>query len=394
MTGLNTCLLLIFHIIADLGKAILKIFDWTKNTIKTDSTNNSMSNPKVSIIVPVYKVPKQFLVQCIESCTNQTLKDIEIILVDDGSLDDSGRVCDEYAAKDNRVKVIHKQNGGLVSARNAGYDVAIGEWQMYLDGDDWIDTDTCEKLMDAIERHPNVDIVFWNCVQELGTQSVKGKWEWSCKDEEHVYEGDECKELALNTLIYKSGIATAYSKLIRSSYAKEKGIFHDKRLKQGSEGLEFSLRAFYNAKEALFVREYYNHYRYNPNSISKKVDEKNTKYLIDCYDVIWNDIQGYVNSDRFRAAFYQRVVYVLIAIAMGTYFHPSNHDGLLTKVRKYSAVINDNEIFKMSVAKAPTTGMDKLRKITLAFIRMRMYFMLDFIAKAKQYFLKRGKFNY
>lgn len=350
--------------------------------------------PIVSIIVPVYKVPENFLRQCIESCTNQTLKDIEIILVDDGSPDNSGNICDEFAEKDSRVKVIHKQNGGLVSARNAGYDAAVGDWQMYLDGDDWIDTDTCEKLMDAIERHPNVDIVFWNCVQELGTQSVKGKWEWPCKDEEHVYEGDECKELALNTLIYRSGIATAYSKLIRSSYAKQKGIFHDKRLKQGSEGLEFSLRAFYNANEALFVRKYYNHYRYNPNSISKKVDEKNTKYLIDCYDVIWNDIQGYVNSDRFRAAFYQRVVYVLIAIAMGTYFHPSNHDGLLTKVRKYSAVINDNEIFKMSVAKAPTTGMDKLRKITLAFIRMKMYFMLDVIAKAKQYFLKRGKFNY
>lgn len=77
-----------------------------------------MTNPKVSIVVPVYKVPYKFLRQCVESCVNQTLRDIEIILVDDGSPDDCGKICDEYAANDNRIKVIHKENGGLVSARN------------------------------------------------------------------------------------------------------------------------------------------------------------------------------------------------------------------------------------------------------------------------------------
>ena len=350
--------------------------------------------PLISIIVPIYKVPEEYLRQCIQSCINQTLQNIEILLVDDGSPDNCGAICDEYAAKDERIKVIHKKNGGLVSARNAGYEVAGGIWQMYLDGDDWIDENTCEELMKTVSRYPDVDILFWNCIQELGEKSIKGKWEWSCPDNEHLYKNSECQNLALNTLIYKSGIATAYSKLIRASYAKEHNIFHDKRLKQGSEGLEFSLRAFYYAKKALFIRKYYNHYRYNPNSISKKVDEKNTKYLIDCYQVIYEDIQKYVHPDMFREAFYQRVVYVLIAIALGTYFHPNNTDSLATKIKKYGAVIRDNTIFKDSVAKAPTTGMDKMRKITLLFIRMKMYFMLDIVARAKQYFLKKGKYNY
>ena len=101
--------------------------------------------PLVSIIVPIYKVPERFLRQCIESCINQTLREIEIILVDDGSPDTCGKICDEYANKDLRVKVIHKENGGLVSARNAGFDIVKGEWHMYLDGDDWIDENTCEK---------------------------------------------------------------------------------------------------------------------------------------------------------------------------------------------------------------------------------------------------------
>ena len=81
--------------------------------------------PKVSIIVPVYKVEK-YLRKCIDSIINQTLKDIEIILVDDGSPDNCGKICDEYAAKDTRIKVIHKENGGLSSARNAGMEVAEG----------------------------------------------------------------------------------------------------------------------------------------------------------------------------------------------------------------------------------------------------------------------------
>ena len=82
---------------------------------------------KISIVVPCYKVT-DFLPQCVESLMNQTYKDIEILLVDDGSPDATGKLCDDYAKKDNRIKVVHKQNGGLVSARNAGYDVATGDW--------------------------------------------------------------------------------------------------------------------------------------------------------------------------------------------------------------------------------------------------------------------------
>ena len=134
---------------------------------------------------------------------------------------------------------IKRKNGGLVSARNAGYEVTTGDWLMYLDGDDWIDTDTCEKLVKYLGKYPDVDIVFWKCIQELGSNSIKGKWEWTCREQEHLYVDDECHELARHTLVYKSGIATAYCKLIRADYAKTYGISHDDRLRQGAEGLEF-----------------------------------------------------------------------------------------------------------------------------------------------------------
>lgn len=106
---------------------------------------------KFSIIIPVYKVEK-YLYQCVDSVLAQTFQDYEIILVDDGSPDKCPAVCDEYAARDNRVKVIHKTNGGLSDARNAGLDMAQGEYVIFLDSDDWWDdSDALAKVNSAIE---------------------------------------------------------------------------------------------------------------------------------------------------------------------------------------------------------------------------------------------------
>lgn len=106
----------------------------------------------ISIIVPVYKVEK-YIHQCVDSIINQTYKNIEIILVDDGSPDNCGKICDEYAEKDSRIKVIHKENGGLSDARNCGIDAASGDWLMFVDSDDWLHNHTVEKLYDAVNKY-------------------------------------------------------------------------------------------------------------------------------------------------------------------------------------------------------------------------------------------------
>ena len=98
-------------------------------------------NPKISVIVPVYNVEK-FLTRCIDSILAQTFTDFELLLIDDGSKDKSGEICDEYAAKDSRIRVFHKQNGGVSTARNLGIDKAQGEWVYFVDSDDWIEIET------------------------------------------------------------------------------------------------------------------------------------------------------------------------------------------------------------------------------------------------------------
>ena len=109
--------------------------------------------PKISVIVPVYNVEK-YLNRCVDSILNQTFEDFELILVNDGSPDNCGNICDEYAQKDNRVKVIHKKNGGVSSARNVGIDIAQGEYIMFVDSDDWIN----ENMLNDMYNMPDSDM--------------------------------------------------------------------------------------------------------------------------------------------------------------------------------------------------------------------------------------------
>ena len=120
-----------------------------------------------SVIVPIYKV-EEYLDRCVESLVGQTYSDIEIILVDDGSPDKCPAMCDAWAEKDSRIRVIHKENGGLSDARNAGLDVATGEYISFVDSDDCIEFDSYEVLKNAIEANNRPTIVAMNGMQQTG----------------------------------------------------------------------------------------------------------------------------------------------------------------------------------------------------------------------------------
>lgn len=120
----------------------------------------SQEKALISIIIPVYKVEK-YLEKCIQSVINQTYENLQIILVDDGSPDNCGKICDEYAKKDHRIEVIHKSNGGLSDARNKGLEIAKGEYIGFLDSDDYIESDMYEVLYNLLKQY-NVDVSICN----------------------------------------------------------------------------------------------------------------------------------------------------------------------------------------------------------------------------------------
>lgn len=113
--------------------------------------NKSNSTPKVSIIIPVYNA-QEYLQECIDSVLGQSFSNIEVVLVDDGSKDDSGKICDEYASKDGRVNVIHQANAGVSVARNKGIEAANGEWIMFVDSDDFITSDAVGKMIGQVTK--------------------------------------------------------------------------------------------------------------------------------------------------------------------------------------------------------------------------------------------------
>ena len=136
-----------------------------------------MENFKISVIVPVYNVEK-YINRCVDSIINQTYKNLEIILVDDGSPDNCGKICDEYAKKDGRIKVVHKENGGVSSARNIGLDIATGDYIGFIDSDDYIELDMFECLVNSIIKY-NLDICECNFIieEKNNISYVKCKYE-------------------------------------------------------------------------------------------------------------------------------------------------------------------------------------------------------------------------
>ena len=144
-------------------------------------------NPLISVIVPVYNV-EEFLPKCVDSLLTQTYRNLEIILVDDGTKDNSGEICDAYAARDSRIRVIHKENGGLSSARNAGIDIAGGEYLSFVDSDDWIEPQTYEWMLELVRKY-DVKLV---CAGRYDVKYTSGKkTKGLCPPREEVITGEE-----------------------------------------------------------------------------------------------------------------------------------------------------------------------------------------------------------
>ena len=174
---------------------------------------------KISIIIPVYNV-ENYLKRCLESIVNQTYKNLEIILVDDGSTDNSGKICDEYKEKDKRIIVIHKENGGLSDARNAGIDIATGNYIGFIDSDDFADVRMYEILLNNL-KSTNSDISICNL--------------YKFSNEKEIYKTEEIEKLTVYDR--KNFFENMYNDLLVSVLAwnklYKKEIFSDIRYPKG-----------------------------------------------------------------------------------------------------------------------------------------------------------------
>ena len=210
--------------------------------------------PVVSVIVPVYKV-EPYLRKCLDSICGQTLREIEIILVDDGSPDRCGQICDEYAARDSRIRVLHKENGGLSSARNAGIEIATADLLGFVDSDDWIEPDMFAHLYHNLEKE-NADIsVCGHYVHKDGKITANSDSPYS------VRSGAE----AVRSIYQCSGVAM---NVWNKPYRKE--LFSDLRFPDGQlfEDVVIMVRLMDSAKKVVYDMAPKYHYLIRTGSIT------------------------------------------------------------------------------------------------------------------------------
>lgn len=318
-------------------------------------------SPILSIIVPIFNV-EQYIDRCFHTLVNQELKDIEIILVDDGSQDKSPVLCDEYAKLDNRVRVIHKQNAGLGFARNSGIEIAKGKYVAFVDSDDYVDLSMYNKLVLEAEKS-NADVVFCG----YKTETRMDVWIDSNEVEQlTVWEGSHVVEFMLDMIASAPGVKherkyamSVWHGVYSRNVIKENNIQFPSERQLGSEDLPFHVDFLKLARKVVYMTGNYYFYCLNATSLTatfntnkferykclytalleklKSVDlaqcridrfiigytrtyilqlissnlKNKRQYLCDvCQDKIWNDIQKRYSPKQLPL--YPRIIYWLM----------------------------------------------------------------------------------
>ena len=238
---------------------------------------------KISIIVPVYNV-ENYVGKCLESLTSQTLKDIEIICINDGSTDDSLTVLQNFAAKDKRIKLIDKENGGVSSARNAGLDAATGEYVMFVDGDDWIEPETCAECYAKITED-NTDLLVFNFQDVFSEENKKVSNNLKKLPESVTFDFQNCPE---DFFYVQTGIACKLYRLNKEHKLNE-------ALKKGEDSVyfwEYCLK--FNPQISVLNKVFYNYLQRTDSAM------KSDEFVNDCE--ILKSAYALVAEDCFKSA--------------------------------------------------------------------------------------------
>lgn len=227
-----------------------------------------MKDTLISVIIPVYNV-ERYLKRCIESVLHQTYKSIEILLVDDGSKDNCPAICDEYAVKDKRIQVVHKENGGLSSARNTGIEIARGDFLMFVDSDDYIAKDTCESIIKNIAD--DVDIVAFRFIRVYDEEKQNGTYT----------ETGEISKVTGKELYRRYINRTGFTHMVCDK-AFRRNLFIDNRFipERLAEDLSISYRLFGQARAVVVLDRVLYYYYVRKNGI---MGTASLKLFLDVY---------------------------------------------------------------------------------------------------------------
>lgn len=288
--------------------------------------------PLISIIVPVYNAEK-VLYHCIDSILSQTFSDFELILVDDGSNDNSGKICDEYSEKDNRIQVIHKANGGVSTARNAGIEVAQGEYICFVDSDDYLENDYLSRLYSGYDD--DVDLVLCG-YYEISEGKENSTVVFSDSDEDIIKRND------VLLLFQKVMISAPWCKLFKMKIVSENSIIFPADMSLGEDIIFNFTYLNYVNKIKVINKPLYNYISDNNSSLLRKYRKEllSEKKLL---NERWYDIINKWHLDENSIAIYHNHVFWSYDIVLNNTFSEENKESFFKKLKFNRDILKSKE---------------------------------------------------
>ncbi len=346
--------------------------------IKCGANGKENIMPKFSVIIPIYNI-EPYLRQCVDSVLNQTYSDFEVILVDDGSPDNCPSICDEYAKTDSRVRVLHKKNGGLVSARKAGASVAEGEYIVCVDGDDWI-ADTHLENFNSIIREFSPDIVTCRFIYAYENETLNRQSNMRYRSGYYTKESIE-KEIypsLIHNEFAKYFPPSIWGKAYRSGLYKKYQLQVDDRIKISEDGA-CTIPCISHA-ESLYISEEANYY-YRQIAVSMTKQKK--PMLWNGPELVYNTIKSNIDikSLNFEEQLHRRTIHELFTVVVSQF----NRD------ESYKVIVKDivthlkSDVYAECIKQAKYKSWNaKFMTISLRHRLFRLIQLYHYVKSAKQ----------
>ena len=325
----------------------------------------------VTIIIPIYNAEK-YLSKTLESVLNQTYKNLEIILINDGSTDNSKEICTKFANEDKRIIFIDKENGGPSEARNKGLEISKGEYIAFVDSDDYLELNYIERLLETL-KDKGVQCVLcgYNRVYDQKAEKIVR--------EESIYLNKE--EFLSSILTVQGGLGFTWGKLWKREEIQN--IRFNKDIKIGEDAL-FCMEACKNIDKVFILNEALYNYKFNPNSIVRSYDSEYVNRILTSTKKAKEYIEKeYKDNERILKKINNYIAYHVLLISVNYCFNKKNNLSLVGQIKKLKEICNIKE-FKEAIKNSNYDGLSLTRKITLFTIKYRLYLCTMIIAKIRQ----------
>ncbi len=305
-----------------------------------------MTKPLITIVIPVYQISEPLLRRCLDSIVHQTADNFEAIIIDDGSPDHCGAICDTYAKMYDNLRVIHQQNAGLSVVRNRGICEARGEWICFVDGDDWIDPETVAFATCYVFQCGDGDVLIWDEFYHVDTTTKPNCFVPNCnEDKNYAFPKDKLFTLLdlFFPVVYHPfpgnhvDIGTANARLYRRSFLLTHGLLNVPGLKRMQDNV-FNLWVFEKAQLVYYCPKRLYHYTFNEDAATQKYSPQNVTVMLHLYSCMLEYVQCCHDTPEYYQRLYSRFLRVFGEIFKLNFANPQNPQSL----RKRLDAVNES----------------------------------------------------